>query len=182
MSKYARIREAIKTIVKSMFLPSNIQGVVTAVSEANKTCTVKLTDDDVEVFDVRLMALAEDEADKGILIIPKIGSTVMVSPVENLDTMYVLTKYTEVQKIIIDVETDIIINGGNNEGLVKVNELVSDLNSIKSDLNTIKNVFKTWIPVANDGGSALKTASSTWANQSLQNSTKNNLQNAKVKH
>jgi hypothetical protein len=182
MSKYARIREAIRTIVKSMFLPSNIQGVVTAVSESNKTCTVKLSDEGVEVFDVRLMALAENEADKGILIIPKIGSTVMVSPIENVDTMYILTKYTEVQKIIIDVETDIIINGGQNQGLVKVSQLVSDLNSIKSDLNTIKNIFKTWVPVANDGGAALKSASSTWANQSLQESTINSLQNDKVKH
>lgn len=83
--------------------------------------------------------------------------------------------------IIIDGE-NILFNGGDNGGLVKVNDLVSKVNIIENDLNTLKNAIAGWTPVLNDGGTALKTATSAWFAATITNTTAADLKNDKVKH
>ena len=73
-------------------------------------------------------------------------------------------------------------NGGGNEGLVKVSVATEKLNALEKDVNNLKQLFSTWVPVAQDGGAALKTAVTSWANSRLVESNKNELQNSKIKH
>lgn len=52
----------------------------------------------------------------------------------------------------------VVVNGGINEGMVKVNALVQELNTTQAKLNKILSVLLAWTPTPNDGGLALKTA------------------------
>lgn len=81
-----------------------------------------------------------------------------------------------------DKEDGIIINGGNNKGLVKVDKLTGQLNKIENDINELKTVFKSWTPVAQDGGGALKTAASKWIGSQLTLSKNENYEDTKIKH
>lgn len=60
--------------------------------------------------------------------------------------------------------------GGNTDNLLRFSKTKEVLDELKNDITTLKNIFKTWTPVPNDGGAALKTASTTWANTALQKS------------
>ncbi|NLK45679.1 MAG: hypothetical protein GX297_03390 [Treponema sp.] len=46
-------------------------------------------------------------------------------------TNLVVLNYSEIDRIDIDVETDIIINGGKNDGLIKIRELTGKLNDLR---------------------------------------------------
>lgn len=113
------------------------------------------------------------EPDKGILITPAVGSSVIVSRIGESDELFV-EMFSEADAVQF--------NGGKNEGLVKVVELTAKLNSLESDLNALKNVFTAWVTVPSDGGAALKTAAATWAGQKLTKTTKTEIQNNKIKH
>jgi hypothetical protein len=54
-------------------------------------------------------------------------------------------------------ELEILFNGGNLLGLVKIQELTDRLNELESLWNKLQMDFNTWVPVVNDGGLALKT-------------------------
>ena len=107
-------------------------------------------------------------ADSGVMTVPKEGSVVAVvwaSPV------------TAVVVMVAEVK-ELRIMGGQLGGMVKVEEL----NAVERDLNNLKQVFQDWIPVAQDGGAALKTAvATTWAAQQLTETQKSDIENEKVK-
>lgn len=111
-------------------------------------------------------------ADSGVMTVPKEGSVVAVvwaSPV------------TAVVVMVAEVK-ELRIMGGQLGGMVKVEELVKKLNAVERDLNKLKQVFQDWIPVAQDGGAALKTAvATTWAAQQLTETQKSDIENEKVK-
>lgn len=83
----------------------------------------------------------------------------------------------------ISIESDqITINGGDNKGLVKVQELTRKINALEADLNEIKSIFTIWTVLAGDGGLALKTAATSWASQAFVPTKENEIMNDKVKH
>lgn len=80
-------------------------------------------------------------------------------------------------------EEGIDLNGNENEGLVKVNELHSEISQIKNDINNLKTLIKTWVPApSGDGGASLKTFLTDWVSRSMRIPTKEALQNDKVRH
>ena len=160
---------------------------VTAVDEAARTCDVKTLGGDtpLEIPDVRLMAEVED----GTLILPAVGSIVIVTYNKNLKPF--VSQFSEVKKIVwtvgnssLDVTDDkkFVFNEGNNHGLVKVQELTDKLNTIEQDLNTLKSVFSGWTPVTNDGGAALKGAAGTWYGQTITETQQSDIENTDIKH
>ncbi len=76
----------------------------------------------------------------------------------------------------------IVMNGGEYGGMVKVGDMVSRLNAIEDDLNAIKRVFSAWKPVAQDGGAALHGAAAQWAAQSLTKTRVANIEDEKIRH
>ena len=82
----------------------------------------------------------------------------------------------------VKFEGEVVINGGENEGLVKVVELAEKLNAIENDINNLKSIFSSWVPVVYDGGASLKAAAASWAAQSLQTTSKKDIENPKIKH
>jgi hypothetical protein len=66
--------------------------------------------------------------------------------------------------------------GGDADFMVRYNKLAEVIDEIKNDIGTLKQVFTNWVPVANDGGAALKTGSGAWAGTAF---TKN-IEDAKI--
>lgn len=147
MSKEREVREKLKGLVA---LPAiNFLAVVTEVDKGNATATVKPISGP-ELFDVRLRATI-DGATTGVVLFPAVGSSVIVSLINNEVNEAYITQYSEVEEI----QT----NGVN---------LLDKINSIIGDLNTLKQAFTNWVVAPNDGGAALKTGATSWAGQTLQ--------------
>ena len=54
-------------------------------------------------------------------------------------------------------ELEILFNGGNLLGLVKIQELTDRLNEYEMIFNQLQTDFSGWVPVPSDGGAALKS-------------------------
>ena len=170
--KYSKeIRDAIRAICgkdKGGFLFFN--AVVKSVED--DSCTV--TYSDIDIPDVRLNAAINGNANN-LLIKPKVGSTVLIADLSEGDLRdLAVIGWSEVDSIIV--------NGGTNEGLVKVKELTDKINTLENSLNSLKSVFSAWVPTPGDGGLVLKTAVITWAGSQLSVTNKADIQNEKIKH
>lgn len=148
--------------------------ICTAVDWDNKVMDAKGVSDDLEYYDIELGAGVFD-------LKPVIGATCLIGIVEGEDCDGFILSASEVEKIEIKANTLVEFNSGELGGLVKVDALVSKLNAVEQSLNSLKTVFSQWVPVPQDGGSALKTAVSTWAGQQLNTSTASDLANEKIK-
>jgi len=172
------------------WIPASVVGKVTAV-QAPATCTVEPIDGGAVFYKVRLRGTADGD-DSGVYAEPKVDSYVIISPLNHDDTQMWVSRFTEVEKwhvrtnsgskVEVLANGEVHLNGDSKGALVVVSDLVTKLNTLENDLNTIKAVFSAWTPVPNDGGAALKGAASTWAGQTLTNTTAANIQNTKVKH
>lgn len=110
-------------------------GIFTAkvLSTDGDTCCVDI--DGLVVSDVRLRAVVNGE-ESGILVTPKTGSYVTMADLSGNFTRLVVIGYSEVEKITIDAETKIVINGGHLGGLVRIGDLIDELNRLVETFNT----------------------------------------------
>ena len=186
------IRAAIQTLAEKSGndVSPVLAAQVVSVDWDKKTCKVK-TDDGREYSGVRLRAV-KDNASKGLCLKPTVNSWVLVASINNKSTQRYVSMFTELDAVELVGDNDVMMidvpngsiefNGGQNQGMVKVVELVEKLNAIEQDLNALKTVFSGWSPVSQDGGAALKTAAGSWFGQVLSQTTANDLKNDKVKH
>jgi len=169
----------------------SVVGKVTAVDESKRTVDVEPLNGDAEIFNCRIQSAIE--SDKGVAIVPKKNSVVIVSFISKNHAF--VTATNEIEKILIDIplidgvvddikikDTKIVLNDGNNDGIVKVIELTDKLNAIERDINSLKSIFQSWIPTPQDGGSALKSASASWYAQTITETQKTDIENDKIKH
>ena len=166
---------------------------VTKVNEADKTIEIEDIDG-LDYHDVRLAA-AEDEK-KSVLIIPKVGSSVLVTMIgSDLNTLFV-SKVNEVDKIVgvineLDIEDEtgfklhlnnglMKINGDAFEGIVKAPELKTQIDKNTAIIKAIQQALQSWTPSPNDGGAALKGLVSSIPG--MQRANLSNIKNDKIKH
>lgn len=137
---------------------------VTAVNETAKTCEVKLLANDLELVNVRLTADIAEDDDNYCVQVPKVGSSVVVAQLSaafwfvlifgDLEKVMVKNVTTEMVleegKITAKAE-ELVINGGENGGLVNVAELTKILNALNSALTGIKSVLSTPVITAGPG-------------------------------
>ena len=69
---------------------------------------------------------------------------------------------TILQAFIKFTNTGNIEINGNTDNAVRFTKLKETIDELQNDITTLKAVFSGWAPSANDGGAALKTASTTW--------------------
>lgn len=122
MSNERAIRDNIRRIVgssKDFFMTAQVKSV------DGDTCVISCGDDEFE--DVLLTPLVDDDKNK-ILIIPAIGSTVLVADLSEGERRLL-------QVITFSTFESITLNGGKLGGLVNINDLVSKLNAMVSKFN-----------------------------------------------
>ena len=155
----------------------SIEGKAVNVDEAARTCDLEPTEDIAPRAGIRLQAVIDET--KGFVLIPKEGSFIVVSFFDRTTGFVSLT--SEIEKILID--TDLVqFNGGDNGGLININDLVTQMNKAQNDLNSLKSAISGWIPVANDGGAALKIALGSFFGTQLNLTVKGDMEDTKITH
>lgn len=164
-----QIKDALKNITKSDNEPFCVVATVDEVDLVNKTCLcLPIDESKADLMNVRLMS----DNKTGFLIIPKVGSIVVVSFISN-ELTYVSMFY-EVDKILL--------NGDNYGGLVKVQELTNKINALENLTNNILSALKgTTIPLAPTGTYPFAPLYAAF-NLIAPITTKTELENSTVKH
>ena len=178
MDRSKEIKEVIKSIAGvpgMMFVMGKVESV------GDETCSVKIADR-IVINDVRLNASADGNADN-ILIKPTVGSMVLMADLSGGELRsLVVISFSALESMTVKFEGEVVINGGENEGLVKVKELKEKLNAIEEDINNLKSIFTSWLVTPSDGGGALKLAAKDWAGKLLTETTQKDIENDKIKH
>lgn len=179
------IKQLLNEIVKNRDEIFSIVAKVTSVDESERTCDVEPLNGDAEIFGVRLQS--DIDGTNGFVMIPAVDSNVIVTFLNNTTGFVSLCSSVEkihvVSNIEMTVDCDAItFNGGSNDGLIKINDLVSKINAVENDINTLKSIFSAWVPAPTDGGAVLKTASTTWSSQTITPTQKTDIENDKIKH
>ena len=164
------IREAIQRLAdKDQEVYSQVCN-VTAVDLNARTLDAEPLNGDPEIYGVRLQATPSITG--GIVIIPTVNSSIVVTWLSKTKAYVALCSEID----------EIIINAGNNGGLINISPLVGKINAIENDLNTVKSTFSAWVPVPQDGGAALKASISTWAGQTFTPTQAADIEDEKIKH
>lgn len=153
--------------------------VCTVKSIENATCTVVRVLDDLEIPGVRLNCHSTENS--GIVVTPKVDSYVLVTSIDGHS--HFVSQCSEVEKITIDCDSEIIINGGDNKGVVKIQELENNLKKLKSYIENIATATATAMaPMsALDSGASVTTFNTTV--QGLKASFQwENMEDTKIKH
>ena len=130
MDDYNRLRQHIMSLSGAGRQMTVCQGIVKGVS--GNTCDVMIGG--LSVPDVRLRAsLTDDEGE--LLIVPKVGSAVVVGSLTG--------DYTQLVVLQVDHVESIVINGGKLGGLVNIEQLTEKLNALVNAFNNHTHVVNT---------------------------------------
>jgi hypothetical protein len=176
------VEDVFKRLLKAFIGPyikaSSFEGEVTAVDKTKDTCTVQPVEG-AELQGVRLRSVVNEDSEKTFVVYPKVGSFVMVSRIHQLDEFFV-SAFDEVEEIRIDCDK-IIINQGDNSGLVKIDPLVEKVNNLENKVNDLITALQgVTIPLAPSGTYPFAPIFSPIT--TLTPTIKNDLEDTKVKH
>lgn len=144
MDKVAKLKKNIREIVGAApNLP--LDGVVTSVE--NDTCSVKLSDG-FEISDIRLKATADGK--DNLLIIPKIGSHVLMIATDGTIGNLTIIKCDVAEKIIFN-ENGLQVEIDSTDGKVKVKNDDTSLKDLFQQLTDLLKTLKVYTPVGPSG-------------------------------
>lgn len=95
--------QAFKRLIQDQHTATVLTATVTSVDEHALTCDVS-DGDETELFNVRLRA-AIDGSEQGPVVIPAVGSAVLVGNIGNSPNGYFVMSYTDVSKVVFLVDT-----------------------------------------------------------------------------
>lgn len=174
------IRELLEEIIANQIDRENFYSIVgraVNVDETTRTCDLEPIEANAPRAGINLQSV--ESGTTGIVIIPKEGSFIAVTFFDKRTGFVSLT--SDVEKILID--TDLVqYNGGDNGGLVNINDLVTQMNTIENDLNSLKSALLGWIPVPTDGGAALKVALTNFIAATLTPTITSDMEDPSVLH
>lgn len=159
---------------------------VDEVDEQARTVDCSPIDETAPLLGVNLQA--NQESGDGVVQFPAKGSYVVVSFIAESVAVVVLCE--KVDKIVLKIgkttaeltDGKITVNGGTLGGLVISGNTADKLNALEDDINRLKQILTAWVPVPQDGGTALKGAVSSWAGQQLTPTAPADLENDKITH
>lgn len=138
-------------------------------SEENNTIEANPIDDTAPILNVRLIS---GESETPFLVIPKVGSIVAVSFLS--ETSAFVSMYSEIETVAI--------HGEQFGGLIKIEELKTQLDIVSDRLDTIYNAINNGVVTAGDGGAGLlATMKATLAGQ-VKKENYDKIENETVKH
>ena len=143
---------------------------VKAVDSGAKTCTVEDLEG-LERFDVRLSSKPENG---DALFFPVVGSDVLCGILENNETACYIIMYSEIDSILF--------HGGNNGGIVKVQELKTQLQKITLFLDTFQTLLSTPIMEPGNGSPSAFQAALNLSLSTMQMPDYSSIENTKIKH
>lgn len=122
-------------------------GIVTSVDKDVCTCTLK-RDGETELPNVKLRSVVDDSEYKCVQF-PAIDSAVLYALIEADETNAFVLSISELESIYINVkdttilidQDGVVINGGENLGIIKIEKLEEKLNSLVDEINAIKDAF-----------------------------------------
>lgn len=182
------IREAIRELARNGC--DTVPKICTVDSVDRKARTVDCTPIDEGTLFLGVNLQANQGCTFGAVMFPKVGSYVVVGLVaDGAAGVVLLTDDIESVEVAIGgspsaavINKDgIIFNGGTLGGLVKVEALTTRINTIENDINELKKVFSSWTVMPQDGGAVLKTASSAWARNKLELTSRGDYENKTIR-
>lgn len=145
-------------------------GKVSNIDEDKRICDITI-DDDLTLNNCRLNAIIDSYSNK-LLIVPKDNSMVAFIAIGGKLTEPLVIAYSEIEKILLTIgESDILIedgkiemNGGNLGGLIKLQQLESNLNKLKKYVEDLATMASTAMApmAALDGGASVTTFNTNW--------------------
>ena len=159
-----------KVMIKNMPVMSST-GIVNNIDEDRRVCDIKVSDD-ITLFECRLNAII-DSYDSNVLIVPKDGSQVAYTLVENQDTNAIVIGYTEIDKVIVKIGSlsvgieakSVKIDGGDT-GKISILNKSQNLSELLSEL--IDEITKLTVPTsAGPSGTPVNTAQFTMIKEKL---------------
>lgn len=158
---------------------------VLSVDEGARTCTVTTTSgrDTIEIENVRLMSTIDD----GVLLVPTVGSTVLVSySTYNQPFVSLFSSLDKVLFIVGDSSVEVTsgeikMNDGSDGGLVKVIELTEKLNNLENKLNDLITLYNAHVHTSASAGSPTSTTPSIVAG-TLTPTVRTEIENQLVNH
>lgn len=173
MDQYAKLRTLLRSMCKDSAngqYPLLFQAEVKSIE--GDSCTVDIAG--LQLTDVRLKSVIDGKTDDVLLIIPQVGSRVLLGTLTG--------DYRDLAVLGTERFERIVLGGTDFGGLVKATVLTEKLNTLEKEINDLKSVLSGWVPVAQDGGSALKTAISAWMGSTLQTTRQADVENNKIVH
>ena len=152
-------------------------GKASNINKSDFTFTFSPIDEGADVEGVR-MKVIEDGTNESFIIIPKDNTFVVVA--FHNDTTAQCVKVQLSDEIIVNTEL-FLFNNGDNEGLVKINELTDKLNKLTDEVNALVNKFNTHThPGVTSGGAS--TSVPIAQAQTVTAFNKSDYENDKIKH
>jgi len=171
MSKGSEIKQIIKNIATNNVGINLFEGEVTEAKDTTISAKIQgLTHENIRL----VSGFANSTAT--MIVKPKVGSKVLIADLS-------AGKMRDLIVLMVEKAEVITFNGGENGGLIKIEELTKQINAIENQINDLKKAIKNWKPLAQDGGASLQTTALTeWlANEDLKTETKD-LEDATIKH
>lgn len=179
-----QIKEQIQIFSEKHGPAALIPATVTAINDDDTI--VATTSDNVMIDDVRLKSVIKTGTK--FTVTPAMNSNILIGRIENSEE-FIVVSVDEVKEVRVEInetsivadENGIVMNGGNLHGLVTRDGVKQQLNKIEQDITNLKEAMTAWVPVANDGGAALKSVTASWASSTLVQTVNNDVENTKVK-
>lgn len=171
--------EALTAAVKHIvfrFIRPNTNATVISVDKLKNTCNVAENGTDFKVNNVMLMSVEDDFAKK-LVVYPKVGSTVGIAFLWRTSNKAQVIKYSEVDEILL--------NGDEFGGMVKVGALVGRINDLENAHNDLVSKWNSFCSSYAPGSPASVGTPPTLSTQTLEpinNTTVEHIENPKVKH
>lgn len=161
------------------------EATVQSVDIASRTCICSAITGNASIeITARLMA----EVDDGFLLVPTVGSTVIVSYSKAVAPY--ISLFSQVDKVVLisgdyglEINADgVKINDGSDGGLVKVKELTDRLNKLEDALGDLISKFNTHTHAGVTTGSGVSGTTATPSTKTVTQTDRADLENTTVTH
>lgn len=168
VAKNVNIKDLLKQIVLN---DEEIYSKVAKVTKVNDNNTIDAQplDGSPDLFNVRLQA---GNTEKGLLIVPAVDSFCVVSFLS--ESTCFASQFSEIQSIYL--------NGDSFGGLIKIEELKTQLNIISQRIDIINQAIKTAVVAPGDGGATFKANLISVIDSQIQKEDFTKIENEQVKH
>lgn len=183
-----RVNKALKRLARGEQRVQVITGKVSAVN--GMVCDVVPSDGGAMMFDVRLTVTSSSD-EVGCVAVPMVGSSVIIGMLNGDPNAWTVLHVERIERWFLNLpgkasiearpNGNVLINGESYGGLVKVQELRSELQKVNTFLITLRTAITAAVPAPGDGGAAIKAAVAS-AIQTLQLPTYTSIESQRTKH